>query len=224
MTDKEWKANEKNQKRKSEKTKVFGYGGSFTYYMEKIFDLISLSVLWLVCSLPIITLGASTTAAYYTMNKAWKDEDSYITSEFFRAFRRNLKPATLVWLILGIVSFVLQLNMGIVGAKMSGNIQIFFLLLYGIILFLWTGIQMYAFPALSRFDMPVGWIFKLSIYLCFRHMGRTILLLGITALAAGAVYFCWPMVLLTPALANYGYHSILEPVLAEHMPKEISQS
>lgn len=227
MTDKKWKEKEKSQrngqKQNREKTRVFGYGGSFTYYMEKIFDLISLSVLWLVCSLPVITIGASTTAAYYTMNKAWKDEDSYVVSEFLRSFRTNLKPATMLWLILAVVSFVLQLNMGIIGAKMSGNIQIFFLLFYGIALFLWTGVQMYAFPALSRFDMPVGWILKLSLYLCFRHIGRTILLVGITALAAGAVYFCWPMVLLTPAIAHYGYHSLLEPVLKEHMPQETAE-
>lgn len=220
MTEKSWKLQKKDQGVKRERQKVFGYGGSFTYDMEKVFDLISLSLLWLICSLPIITIGASTTAVYYTMNKAWKDEGRYVTTVFFHAFQQNLKPATLLWVILAAVSLVLQLNMGIVSAKMSGNIQIFFLLFYGIILFLWTGVQMYAFPAISRFDMPVGWIIKLSIYLCFRHIGRTILLVAVTALAAAAVYFCWPMVFLAPALANYGYHSLLESVLKKHMPKE----
>ncbi|MDD2973289.1 MAG: DUF624 domain-containing protein [Lachnospiraceae bacterium] len=216
MNDVAWKR--KNRTQKKEKTSILGYGGSFTYYTEKIFDLIALSLLWLVCSIPVITIGASSTALYYGMNKAWKQEGSYITKEFYHAFRINLKQSTMLWSALAVVSFILQLNLGIVGAKMSGNIQIFFFLMYGLALFFWTGVQIYAFPALSRFDMPVGWIIKLSIYLCFRHIGKTILLMAMTFAAIAAVYYFLPTVLLLPALVNYGYSYLLEPVLKNHMP------
>ena len=37
--------------------------------------LIALNLLWIVCSLPVITAGASTTALYYCTLKLHKDGD-----------------------------------------------------------------------------------------------------------------------------------------------------
>ena len=41
---------------------MFGFGGSFVGTVEKIFDIMALGFLWILCSLPVITIGASTTA------------------------------------------------------------------------------------------------------------------------------------------------------------------
>ena len=175
--------------------KIFGYEGSFITVTEKIFDIMFLSILWFLSCIPLLTIGAAVTALYYTVQKAKKNE-GYLYREYWKAFRQNLKPSLILWLLIGIVR-----------AKMSGNIniQIFFFVLYGLCLFFILGIQMYAFPALSRFDMPAGWILKLSIYLCFRHIGRTILVLGVTAMAFAFVYYCWPVILVITYLKHCVY-------------------
>ena len=59
-----------------------------------------LNILWLICSLPIFTIGASTTALFYCTLKMAEDRDEGLTRMFFRAFRSNFKPATKLWLIL----------------------------------------------------------------------------------------------------------------------------
>ena len=59
-----------------------------------------LNILWLVCSLPIVTIGASTTALFYVTLKMAEDRDDGLTRMFFKAFRENFKPATKLWLIL----------------------------------------------------------------------------------------------------------------------------
>ena len=59
-----------------------------------------LNILWLICSLPIVTAGASTTALFYVTLKMAEDRDEGLTGMFFRAFRQNFKPATKLWLIL----------------------------------------------------------------------------------------------------------------------------
>ena len=169
--------------------KIFGYEGSFITVTEKIFDIMFLSILWFLSCIPLLTIGAAVTALYYTVQKAKKNE-GYLYREYWKAFRQNLKPSL-----------------------------IFFFVLYGLCLFFILGIQMYAFPALSRFDMPAGWILKLSIYLCFRHIGRTILVLGVTAMAFAFVYYCWPVILVIPYLTHCVYGYLIEPVLELHMPK-----
>lgn len=198
---------------------IFGYEGSFASAVEKIFNVIALSVLWLLGCIPIVTIGASTAALYYTIQKSRKPECGYISHEFWRSFRMNLKPAILLWAVIGTLTFIVQLNLGIVNETMEGNAAIFFLILYGVCHFLVTGIQIYAFPALSRFDMPAGWIFKLSLYCCFRHLPITFVLVSITVGAFTAVYYCLPLLLVMPWLANSAYGYFLEPVLARHMPE-----
>ena len=51
-----------------------------------------LNILWLICSLPIFTIGASTTALFYCTLKMAEDRDEGLTRMFFRAFRSNFKP------------------------------------------------------------------------------------------------------------------------------------
>lgn len=197
---------------------IFGYEGSFTTVMEKLFNMIALSAMWLAGCLPIVTVGASTAALYYTVQKSKKPECGYISHEFWRSFCRNLKPGILLWAVIALLTFVVQLNLGIVNAKMEGNAAVFFLILYGLCHFFVTGTQMYLFPALSRFDMPAGWIFKLAVYSCFRHLPITFMLVAITVAAFAAVYHCLPLVLIVPFLANSAYGYFLEPVLKKHMP------
>lgn len=204
---------------KSEGSSFFSYGGNYIYYMEKIFDAASLNLLWLLCCLPVVTIGASMAAFYATFHKQTVKREGNITKIFFKSFASNFKPSLGLWAILAAVIFVFQLNLGIVYAKMEGNAAVFMLLLYGVCLFFAIGTVIYAFPALSRFDMPAGWILKVSIYMCFRHLPRTILLVAVTAVGFLAVRQCFPLILILPASLNGLYHYLIEPVLKEHLPK-----
>ena len=49
---------------------IFGFEGGFTAACSRIFDLMILGFLWILCSLPIITIGASSAALYYATVKS----------------------------------------------------------------------------------------------------------------------------------------------------------
>ena len=75
--------------------------------INRIVDSVILCFLFLLCSIPIFTIGASTTALYYTMLKVVQNDRSYISKEFFSCFKKNFKQSTLVWLmLLGIYAFL----------------------------------------------------------------------------------------------------------------------
>ena len=57
--------------------RIFGFLG----------QLIALNLLWIVCSLPVITAGASTTALYYCTLKLHKDGDIRVFHDFFKSMR-----------------------------------------------------------------------------------------------------------------------------------------
>lgn len=68
-------------------------------FLYRVFDLIYLSVLWTVSSIPIITIGAASTALYATVHRCILKEESHIWGTFWRAFRENWRRSTLVWLV-----------------------------------------------------------------------------------------------------------------------------
>ena len=58
------------------------------------------NILWFICSIPIFTIGASTTALYYTCLKIVRNEEGNVTKTFFKSFKENFRQATVIWLIL----------------------------------------------------------------------------------------------------------------------------
>jgi uncharacterized membrane protein YesL len=80
--------------------RFFSYESKFSQLLLKLCYACYLNLLWFVCSLPIVTIGASTTALYYASLKIVRDEETHVGALFFRSFRQNFKQATVLWLIL----------------------------------------------------------------------------------------------------------------------------
>ena len=79
--------------------KFLSYDSKFSQILLCLCKSCCLNFLWFICSIPVITIGASTTALYYVSFKIVKDEDRSLTRMFFRAFRENFRQATILWLI-----------------------------------------------------------------------------------------------------------------------------
>ena len=80
--------------------RIFGFLG----------QLIALNLLWIVCSLPVITAGASTTALYYCTLKLHKDGDIRVFHDFFKSFKQNFKQSTLIWILMAAVAVFLYME------------------------------------------------------------------------------------------------------------------
>ena len=62
---------------------IFSYDNPMTRFLAKLGKLLWLNILWLITSLPLFTLGASTCALYYTTLRLVRDEEGYLTREYF---------------------------------------------------------------------------------------------------------------------------------------------
>lgn len=80
--------------------KFLAYDSPFSQLLLKLCYSCYLNLLWLICCIPIVTIGASTTALYYTSLKIVRGEDHALGHMFFRSFRENFRQSTVLWLIL----------------------------------------------------------------------------------------------------------------------------
>lgn len=80
-------------------SRFFDLDNAFYRFMTKVCNVCILSLLWLVCSLPVFTIGASTAAVNAVMLRMVKDEEGYLFRSFFKALVQNYKQATIIWLL-----------------------------------------------------------------------------------------------------------------------------
>lgn len=67
--------------------RLFNMDNKFFTVMGRVADLIMLNVVFLICCLPIVTIGASLTALHYVTLKMARNEESYIIRSFFKSFK-----------------------------------------------------------------------------------------------------------------------------------------
>ena len=79
-------------------------------FITKIVYSVYLNILWFICCLPIVTIGASTTALFYVTMKMVRNEEGNITRNFFHSFKENFKQSTLVWLMLLALGIILGID------------------------------------------------------------------------------------------------------------------
>jgi len=152
----------------------FSIDGAFYKYGSMLADVMIISLLWIVFSLPIITAGASTTAAYYVFTKRVVNNDGYLFRDFWKSYKQNMWMSVRVWglvLVIGALLITNILNMGFV----EGNIALFLLPAQWVILAELVFINFYAYPLLARFDLKFFVLIKTAFFMANRHLLTTIM-------------------------------------------------
>lgn len=85
------------------KEKLFGIDSPLFRMMSLIGDLMLLNLMWLISSIPLITIGASTTALLYTGMRLARGRDGYVVKNFWKSFRQNFRQSTIIFLILAVL-------------------------------------------------------------------------------------------------------------------------
>ena len=73
---------------------LFNIDSPIMTFLSRVADLVILNILYVVCCLPIFTIGAATSALYYQVMKMSKNEESYAFRGNFKAFKDNFRKAT----------------------------------------------------------------------------------------------------------------------------------
>lgn len=160
--------------------KIFDLDSPVIRLLGRLTDLMVLNMIFLVTCLPVITIGAAWTALYYVTLKMVKNEESYIASSYWRAFRENFRQATLIWG--GVLSMIIVLVLDFQMIEPVGNdglqpVQML-LISAGVLFFMLVS---YVFPLLARFQNTIPKMLQNAMLIAVRHLPSTIAVLAVTA-------------------------------------------
>lgn len=188
--------------------------------LNRIGDILILHFLWLLCSLPIVTIGASTTALYYTAMKAVKYEDGYVARRFFKSFKENFKQSTIIWLIMLFAGFLCGWYLSYSIETHKSMLTMFSTILTCVYVF----ILIYVFPLQSKFDNKITVTIRNAFLLSVKNFPWTLLMIVALGLIGLFSYF-YTIVLFIVVICGagvYGYLTafIFNRVFLPYLPDE----
>lgn len=203
---------------------LFNYDNLIMTWLRKIMNMMLVSLMWVIGCLPIFTIGASTSALYYTVHKNLKYERGYAGSEFWKGFKASFKQATLVWLVLLGLALVFAGDVFILNGfaeayPIFGTMTIIFYIL----LLLELVYCIYVFPYIARFNAGTKVVVKNCFVLMIRHLLFSILALVIVLLGAFFVWLLPILLLLIPALVLWQISFFMEKLYRRYMTEEEKQ-
>lgn len=152
-------------------------------FLARIGDLMILNLVFVVTSIPVITIGTALSALYTVSMKLVRGENPSVLKEYMKAYRRNFKPATICWVIMAAAGALIFLDFRLIGVFGGVMYQVMRFVL-AVILGVWALVFLYLFPYIARFENTVLASFKNALLLSAAHLPFTAVLMG---LAAGAV-------------------------------------
>ena len=186
--------------------------------MGKVTDVACMSILWLLTSLPIITIGASSTALCYAYNKYFKHKEGHVTKLFFHSFRADFKQSTVVWLIMAVILAFLgadyYFSRVMLEDKPFLSIPLVAAIAITIFILMWS---QYAFAYIARFENDTKTVIKNTILIMLVNFPWSFLLLFLFAVAA--LFF--PLLLFfIPSLYMVVANLIHERVFSKYIKEE----
>lgn len=201
---------------------LFNPENAFWSMFSKIADVLALSLLWVICSLPLVTLGAATAALYDASVKCVRRGEHSTLTRFFRTFRRELVPASMVTVLWGGLLLLLSSGLRLAWAGMRAEQAGAAVMLAGyfVLLMIPFGALCWMFPLLSRFTFGPGGLIRMALRLTLAYLPYTAVIVVVTLAAGVAVWLLWVPVLVVPCLTVLLWSLAMERVFRKYTPEE----
>ncbi len=173
--------------------RIFDFDNVVFRAIDKIGKIFLLNLLWLICSLPIFTMGAATTALIYSSMKLQENE-GYWYQNFFSSFKDNFKQATGIFFLYLIAGVILAVNF-LLGGQAGDSMGLAIQGVVGILAVPYFLSLLYVYGVQAKFINPVKATIRYAFFMALRNLKYTI------QMAILVVLFVW--VNTTNLLANF---------------------
>lgn len=195
--------------------------------LGKLADLMILNIVFLICCIPVITIGPALTGMSYVTLKMAECEEGYIAKSFFKSFRQNFKQGTIIGLIMLVIGLILGIDFLIL-KEATGSMVTYLRIGIAIAAFFYLMIMLYLFAVLARFYNPIKTTIKNAFIMSIADFPRTLVMILITVGSVIATFLTettlmygiliW--IMFGFALVSYCNCLFLKKVFAKYMPKK----
>ena len=199
---------------------LFSPNNLFFRSLSWMVDIVGISFLWLLLTVPVVTAVPAGAALYHTCALCVRRGEDGAFGRFFRSFRQNLRQGCILSVPVAALGVMLLWGRGVMLAA-SNQVGGYATVMYGIydvVLFLPLGICCWMVPLLGRFEFGSRELFRTAMFLTLRHLPATVftvvVVLGTAVLCLAMV----PLLLLLPVGAAVLLSFPMERVFRRYLP------
>lgn len=201
--------------------RFFDPQNSLWYWFGKVPDTLLLSLLWLILSLPVLTLPAASAALYDCVARNMRHDEKGLYRRFFRTFRKELLRSVQIAPVWAILAAVLAFGYRSITAQADqSSTMAVYALVYQISLLIPIAVFFWLIPIESRFVYSFSQLHKTAVAFTFSYLPRTAMLLVLTFLAVTVCRYVPILTILLPALIAVLHSLVIEKVFEAHTPEE----
>lgn len=198
---------------------IFNLESPLWNILNKITDIIVLSLLFVITSIPVITIGAALTSLYYQMFRLSEDTEGNIVKGYFKTFGENLKKSTPVWIVCLLAGLFLVGDFYIC-IKMQMPAAHFFMAVLAVVVIIYVMFLTYFFPLLSRCIADTGKIAFMAFMMSVKELPRTIFMIFITGIMiAVGIFVTAPFLVVAPGVIAFSHVFIFRDIFNKYNMK-----
>lgn len=155
---------------------LFNYESKFIQILNMFADMVILNLLYLLCCIPVFTIGAAQAGLYTALRVLVdKENDEYCYKAFFRGFANGFKKISLLWMgFLAVIAALVWSLLMIQGYKFEGSGPAVWIALIAIVILCIYTAVLTSFH--SKFDCTAKQLVKNAWFTMLGHPLRSILL------------------------------------------------
>lgn len=164
---------------------------SFVHVMTAVFDVTIAYILYILCCMPVVTIGAATTALHTTLFSVADDTCGSVLRKFFGSFKENFKISSLLWLIFAAVGAVVVADVvicfGFDMAQESGILYAMRGITVSCVVF-YTLMSHYTFAGVAKFKVTWKQALRNALLFLTKYPLRSLAIFLLTAAEAFCLY------------------------------------
>lgn len=188
--------------------KIFNRDNLVWSFIGKLADMLLLTVLWAVFSLPLVTIGASTTALYYCSQQLVSNTDEHLAESFVASFRKSFRQSTITWGVTLVSGIILVVDMYLFNNSDTSLAKVMLIVFLAISIIV-AMFAIYMFAMIARYTKDLKTMFIMSLVLSIRSLPWSVFMV---VFAGGVIWssivLFWPLGLFSMGIIGY-IHSVI---------------
>lgn len=199
----------------------------------KIWDLVLTNLLFIVCSIPIITIGPALTAMYHCTLRIVKGTHTGTLKTFFRAFKNNFKQSIVVWLVTLLFAGITYADVTFLNAQNTSMTRILMYMIIIIAVFV-VIINLFIYPVIAAFEGTLKMQLRNAFIFAGKHLFTAFLMFNIWFIPMLLTYFdtqmqplyvfCWAFFLFSTLayINSFMLYKMFKPYLGKDETERIN--
>ena len=197
--------------------KIFDFDGPLMTVIRKLWAVVLSGVLFLLCSVPVVTAGMSFAALYDTARRNLSDNRGYVFSCFFESIKKNWRQTLPAGAVMAGIFIFLEFDVRIMKAFLEngraiGNMYVLFRV-FQVLLAVYA---VWVLTQITCFENSLKQILKNAVYLAVRHLGVSVGIFLLLVFCGVVIYVMPVSVIFMPVVVTWLMTSLIGKVYKEY--------